>query len=269
MAAADSAGARTYEALLHRAKADPAVLAFWLGGSRGMGRPTENSDYDCSLVVADEAIDAFRAELGIEGAAKMGWRPGVDLMLMTPGELERFAAWGSDQMGHRYAFAHLRALVDKTGRVQPLIDAKARVPPEAIADFIEASLDYLINQLYRALKCLRGGDPAASRLEAAEAVKPYLDAVFALHGGRLRPYYKYLSWELETYPLDQLAVGPRELLDRLAAVLGDHAALALRELVAATLPACRVAGHTAAIEGWGEALDWMLSWSPTTGAIGT
>ncbi len=32
--------ARAYERLLERARTDPAILAFWLGGSRGMGRPT-------------------------------------------------------------------------------------------------------------------------------------------------------------------------------------------------------------------------------------
>jgi hypothetical protein len=252
--------AEVYAALLARAEQDPNVLAFWLGGSRGMGRPTEHSDYDCALIVADQAIDALRTEFGIEGVAQMDWRPGVDLLLMTMGQLEHAAAWGSDQMGHRYAFAHLRAMIDKTGEAQPLIDAKARVPHEAVAGFIEGSLDYLINQLYRALKCLRDGDAPASRLEAAEAVKPYLDAVFALHGGRLRPYYKYLAWELETYPLDQLAFAPQELLDRLAAVLGEQAGLALRDLVAATLPAFRSAGFTASVAGWGEAMDWMLAW---------
>jgi hypothetical protein len=158
--------------------------------------------------------------------------------------------------------SQLKALGDKSCRAQPLIDSKARVPQEAVAGFVEDSLDYLINQLYRGLKCLRDGDPQASRLEAAEAVKPFLDAVFALHGGRLRPYYKYLAWELETYPLDQLALGPREILGRLSDVLGEQAALALRDLVAATLPAFRAADFMASIGGWGEAMDWMLAWRP-------
>ena len=36
-------------------------------------------------------------------------------------------------------------------------------------------------------------------------MNPFFDAVFALHDGRLRPYYKYLRWELETWPLDAIA----------------------------------------------------------------
>jgi hypothetical protein len=259
---ADPEGAPTFEALLRRAEHEPAILAFWLGGSRGMGRPTEFSDYDVGIIVAEAAYEAFCRELGLQDPFQANWRPGVDLAVRTFPMFEAFAAWGTDESPYRYAFAHLRALVDKTSRAQPLIDSKACVPNEAVAAFVEASLDYLINQLYRALKSLRDGDAAASRLEAAEAVKPFLDAVFALHGGRLRPYYKYLAWELETWPLAQLPFGPQELLDRLAAVLGERAALALRELAAATLPAFRAAGYTGAIEGWGEAMDWMLAWRP-------
>ncbi len=261
--------AEHYAALLARAADDPDILAFWLGGSRGMGRPTEFSDYDVGVIVTEAAYGPFCMDLGLQGPFQANWRPGVDLMVRTFPMFETFAAWGSAEAPYRYAFAHLTALVDKTGRAQPMIASKACVPAEAVTGFIEDSLDYLINQLYRALKCLRDGDPGASRLEAAEAVKPFLDAAFALHGERLRPYYKYLAWELETYPLDRLPLGGQALLDLLAAVLGEQAGVALRDLVAASLPAFRAAGRTASIDGWGETMDWMLAWSPTTGAIGT
>jgi hypothetical protein len=257
--------AQHYAALLSRAQADPDILAIWLGGSRGMGRPTEFSDYDVGVIVAEAAYDPFCRELGLQGPFQANWRPGVDLMVRTLPMFAAFAVWGSAEAPYRYAFAHLHALVDKTGRVQPLIDAKARVPDDAVAGFIQDSLDYLINQSYRALKCLRDGDTAASRLEAAEAVKPLLDAVFALHGGRLRPYYKYLAWELETFPLQRLPLDGPALLDRLAAILGENAALALRELTATTLPAFREAGYSSAIEGWGETMDWILTWRPPGG----
>ena len=46
MARADAEGARQiYEDLAEaRGRTTPAILAFWLAGSRGMGRPTEHSD---------------------------------------------------------------------------------------------------------------------------------------------------------------------------------------------------------------------------------
>jgi len=261
--------AETYAALLARAEADPNIVAFWLGGSRGMGRPTEFSDYDVGIIVADDAYVPFCRELGLEGPFQADWRPGVDLAVRTLPMLEAFATWGRDETVYRYTFAHLRALVDKTGRAQALIDAKACVPADAVAGFIHASLDHALNQAYRALKCLRDGDAAASRLEAVEGINPFLDAVFALHGGRLRPYFKYLRWELEAFPLDRLPFAGGELMDRLLAVLAPSGAMALSELLAAAHKAFRAGGHGDAFDGWGETLAWILAWRPGGDAAGT
>jgi hypothetical protein len=250
--------ARIYEDLLKRAQTDPAILAFWLGGSRGVGRSTEWSDYDVGIIVAEGAYAGFCRELGLEGPFQADWRPGVDLVVRTFPMFEAFAAWDTDERGYRYMFAHLEALVDKTGRAQPLIDEKARVPAATFAPFVRASLDHALNQTYRALKCRRDGDLVASRLEAAEAVAPFLDAAFAIHDRRLRPYYKYLAWELETWPLAKLPLGGAALLGRLQAVLDAPAAGALARLIADTMEAFRREGHGAAYDGWGEAMGWML-----------
>lgn len=259
----------TYFALLRRAERDPSILAFWLGGSRGMGRPTVFSDYDIGIIVAEGAYEPFCRELGFEGPFQADWRPGVDLVVRTLPMLEAFATWGTDEAVYRYSFAHLEAQVDKTGRVQSMIGAKACVPADAAVEFIDASLDHALNQAYRALKCLRDGDPAASRLEAVEAINPFLDAAFALHGGRLRPYFKYLRWELETFPLDRLPFGGGALMDRLAAMMDPGGAVALSELLAAAQAPFRAGGHGRALDGWGEKLDWILTWRPPDDAAGT
>jgi len=175
---------------------------------------------------------------------------------------EAFAAWDSDERGYRYGFAHLKALVDKTGRAQPLIDAKGCVPESEIGPFIHASLDHALNQAYRGLKCLRDGDPLASRLEAVEGVNPFLDAAFALHGGRLRPYFKYLRWELQTYPLAQLPLDDEALTEWLEAITAPEGAIALSSLLADAESAFRAAGHGAAFDGWEETLAFILSWRP-------
>jgi hypothetical protein len=262
MARAAAEGAQTYEALLKRAREDPAILAFWLGGSRGMGRATRHSDYDVWLAPTDAAVEELRAEFGLGGLAQTGWRPGVDLIVTTIGELERLHVSESNSNGRSYMFAHLKAMVDKTGEAQRLIDAKARVPTAEVPRVIHDALDHALNQAYRALKCLRDGDTAASRLEAAEGVNPFFDAAFALHGGRLRPYYKHLRWELETWPLTQLPTGDAALMDRALAVLGAGGGPALSALLAEAQAAFRAAGHGAAYDGWGEVLDWILTGRP-------
>src|SRR5690348_13694341 len=185
----------TFDELHALAQSDPNVLAFWLDGSRGKGRATAHSDFDCTMIVRDGCESEYRTRLA-------GKRGVIDCRVMTLSEFRRHAEWGGPTQYDRYNFARLKVLIDKTGEAQSLIDEKGRVPADCVRGFIDASLDHAINQIYRARKCLRDGDATAARLEAAEAVGPLLDAIFAINGGRLRPYYKYLAWELETHPLE-------------------------------------------------------------------
>ena len=181
--------------------------------------------------------------------------PGIDIQAMSLAAFEDYAAWGSDEAWDRYSFAHVAPLVDRSGRMQALIDAKACVPAEHRAGFIAATLDHAINQTYRALKCRREGDELASRLEAAAGITPLLDMVFALHAGRLRPYAKYLRWELERWPLELSPMTSDALLADLEAVLARDGGGALRRLLLAFVPPLREAGHGPTIDAWGDVLD--------------
>ena len=62
-------------------------------------------------------------------------------------------------------------------------------------------LDGWVNFAYRALKNDRDGRALEARLDAAESVPWLLDVVFAI-AGRVRPYNKYLPWELRTHPVE-------------------------------------------------------------------
>ncbi|WP_148613148.1 hypothetical protein [Nocardioides rubriscoriae] len=61
-------------------------------------------------------------------------------------------------------------------------------------------LDGFVNFAYRALNSDRDGRPLERRLDSAEAVAWLLDTVFVMEG-RVRPYNKYLAWELHEHPL--------------------------------------------------------------------
>ena len=61
-------------------------------------------------------------------------------------------------------------------------------------------LDGYVNFAYRALKNQRDGRMLEARLDAGESVSWLLHVMFTL-AGRLRPYNKYLPWELRTHPL--------------------------------------------------------------------
>ena len=237
-----------YFDLLDLAEASSDVLAFWLTGSRGKGRQTAASDYDCVLIVKDEVFEAWRDRHAGHG------RGLTDCSVMTLDRLRAHAAWGAPDAWDRYSYAHVRVLADRTGGLcQRIIDEKARVPPDEVTGFIDRSLDHYLNQTYRALKCLRDGLPSAARLEAAEGIAPLLDALFALDGGRLRPFYKYLAWELAEHPL---AAGQALALE--APALLDPDAAILSRLLRDAEPLFRTSGHGAVFDGWGGDLAWML-----------
>ena len=49
-----------FNQIVKDAHQDPNILAFWLDGSRGKGVITPYSDYDCTMLVKDEAFDDYR-----------------------------------------------------------------------------------------------------------------------------------------------------------------------------------------------------------------
>ena len=169
--------------------------------------------------------------------------------------LRAHAAWGGADSWDRYSYAHIKVKTDRTGGLcQKILEEKARVPPDVVGDFINRSLDHYLNQTYRALKCVRDGLSLAARLEAAEAVTPLLDALFALDGGRLRPFPKYLEWELAEYPL---ARGPVDLVSRLARLLEFPDTGVLRRLLADVDLLFRSSGYAPVFDAWGSDLNWM------------
>ncbi|MFC5826627.1 hypothetical protein [Nonomuraea insulae] len=93
-----------------------------------------------------------------------------------------------------------------------LIVAKATLTPSEAEAVASEALGAFLNSAYRCLKNDRDGNLAGALLDGAEAVPYFLTYVFASHG-RLRPYNKYLGWELRRHPLE--AWTEEELLPRL------------------------------------------------------
>ena len=176
---------------------DPNIVGLYVGGSRGKGAATIHSDYDCDIVVHDHVVPEYRARFGGDDA-------GFNLGVFGASEFRAYAAIGSSREWDRYNFAHLRAHVDKLdGEIQRLIEDKATMPAEIAATRLPLTLDAYINFTYRSLKNARDGRALAAQLDAAESANHLLNLVFLLHI-RLRPYNKYLEWELTHWPLDDL-----------------------------------------------------------------
>lgn len=206
--------------------ADPAVLGIVLTGSYARGTETARSDVDLCVVT--------------EGGRPRRRTATVDEFSCTPAEL----ADTSDTY-QRYAFRGARVLLDRLdGRVGELVARQATPTPAEARDWARDGLDGYVNFLYRAAKSRRGGDPIAAALDTQESAAWLLTTVFALHG-RLRPYNKYLLWELSTHPLDP----PWD-----AATLPGRALHAPQSLFADVERLARAHGHGDVLDGWDDDL---------------
>jgi predicted nucleotidyltransferase len=171
--------------VLARAAADPEVRGVILTGSRARGTETARSDYDVTIVAAKQA---------------QPWRHNrsntLDEVVCTVAAL-------ADTSVHsqRYSYRGAKVLLDRlNGGIAELVDRQATFSAEEATLHARVNLDAYINQLYRAVKSRRDGFADAARLDEMESLPWLLETVFALHG-RLRPYNKYLRWELESFPL--------------------------------------------------------------------
>jgi len=111
---------------------------------------------------------------------------------------------------------------------------------------VREALDGYINQTYRSLRY-------GTRLDAVEAIPYALRTIFAL-ADRVRPYNKYLEWELRHHPLeDWNADDLLPLLDRVLTGEPD----AQRELFRRIEDPARREGFGDVIDGWEPDVEWL------------
>jgi predicted nucleotidyltransferase len=233
---------------------DPEILGLVLSGSAARkDMATELSDVDVFVVYADKG----------ERTAKK--TEAVDEIPVTLAELEEVPEFGTADWFGRWALAHVQVLRDRTyGRIQEACRRNATVDLDEQRRILldHDRLDGYLNYAYRALKSDRDGRAPEARLDAAESVPWLLDTVFTLHG-RVRPYMKYLPWELREHPLPGWPAA--ETLELLGRTLdGDPASV--RELCAllvrdAAAYDARLAEAVAVpvIAGWGPELVLLRS----------
>ncbi|WP_328991910.1 nucleotidyltransferase domain-containing protein [Kribbella sp. NBC_01245] len=243
-------GSGEFAALVGRVEGDAGVVGVVLSGSRAReGTATEYSDYDVLLVVGDEVGER------LDGEARRDAR--LDVSTMALGEFRTHALAGSGAEWNRYAFRGAKVLKDTAdGLIAGLVAEKGRLAEAEAGQLAPGVLDAFLNSVYRCLKNDRDGNEVGARMDGAEAIPHYLTYVFALHG-RVRPYNKYLAWELERYPLSRPERGRDELLSRLVRVYFDDVAQVVRELFRELEPHARAAGHGGVLDAWGNDLVFM------------
>lgn len=249
-------GETAFRSLLREAETDEHVVGCFLSGSRGKGYHHAQSDYDLSIVVADDVADQYGRELEGRGL------PQVDVCVRSLTEFRDHAAWLSNTHWDRYDFTHVRALVDKTGEIQRLIDEKGSVPADKRVAFVNAQLDGYLNGFFRSVKCIAKGEAVGTRLEASVSLPNLLNALFALHD-RATPFPDYLMRELARRPLEQWPWAADVLAERLLTILASGGLRVQQELARTVEQVFRRAGHNQVFDDWTGRDRWAMDFEPT------
>jgi hypothetical protein len=231
-----------YEQWLEFARREERILGVVVTGSRGRGALVHDaSDWDLRVVVRD-GHEAFADTLDTPHGSE------VEVSAAT---LSHFRS--ATPEWDRYSYAHAAIPVDKLdGRIARLAAEKGRLADDEAKQVARDALAAYTNALYRSLRDAERGLELAARLDAADAASGLLTAIFALER-RVRPFNKYLRWELETHPLGW---DVPELLDLLADALNGTAA-AQRALFNSVEPYIRIHGFGAIVDGWHPQVDFL------------
>jgi hypothetical protein len=200
----------------HEAEHGSDFLGLVLSGSAGRGLATDRSDLDVFVVLAGTGGHGPRTSRSAT----------LDETVVAIADLERVPPFGTEGWWFRWSFAWAPTLLDRTGgRLASALHRQATVTAdEAQSILVEHDrLDGWLNFAYRTLKNDRDGRKLERRLDATESMPWLLDVIFTLEG-RVRPYNKYLPWELHQHPLSRWRAD--ELLTLLTGTLdGDPEAI--------------------------------------------
>jgi len=228
----------TFDELIEIARSRETVLGLYVFGSRGRNfMVDERSDWDVCVVLRDAgARAAFEAEFPFVYGSR------VEIVTATLDELREETSEHS-----RYVSAHANVLLDKTGGdLTRVVAEQESLPPGSRDGLVREVLDGYINQTKRSLRY-------GTRLDAVEAIPYALRTIFALED-RVRPYNKYLEWELRHHSLgDWTAETLLPLLDRV--LTGEPEAQ--RELFKLIEPLARGEGFGDVVDSWEPDVAWL------------
>ncbi len=230
--------------LVHWCEADPAVVGLVLTGSQARaGMAGEHSDIDVYVVTAGPTTQ-WRTTRSAE----------IDMPVCTIDQLRHVPGPDEDGWWDRYSFTHSQVLMDRAGgEVARLVEAWGALSGPESKALLETHLDGYVNSVYRSLKNHRDDRAFEARMDAVESLPWALTVIFALHR-RVRPYNKYLRWELEHFPLEGPEWDTGPLVELLNRIVTDAHPEAQRGLFAKVERASREVGLGGIIDGWGDEL---------------
>jgi hypothetical protein len=236
-----------FDELIDRTRADADVLGVVLSGSHARGMAGPHSDHDVYVVVEPSAVSRWPTT-----KTRL-----LDTIVFPLDTFRGYALPGGPDQWNRYSFAHAPVLLDRLdGEIALLVAAKGSLSPGEADRLAREVLDAYVNSAYRAAKNRRDGRDAAAHLDGAESVSHFLTTLFATYG-RVRPYNKYLEWELTRHPLD----GSRwdGLVPQLRAAL-EGSVEAQHWLTSALQGRARECGLGDVLDSWGDEVFVIGGW---------
>ncbi len=222
---------------------DERIAGLVLSGSAARGVATAHSDVDVYVVVHQPVA---------------GWSTtrsrDIDTIYTT---LEELSAPPSDpaEWGLRWSFAWARVLLDKGGVAQA-VHAQATLTDAEVSACLDHYLDGYINFVYRSLKSARDGQTWEQRMDAVESVPWLLWCVFAFDN-RVRPYNKYLRWELREHPFMNEPWSHVPLTKLLERILADGDPAAQRQLYQLVEQEAIRRDKRGIIDAWGDDIELL------------
>jgi len=222
---------------------DDRIVGLVLSGSTARGMATALSDVDVHVVLREPVV---------------GWSTTrsheIDTIYTT---LDELATPPSDpgDWWFRWSFAWARILLDKGGVAQA-VQAQATLTDSEVSAALDHYLDGYINFVYRSLKSARDGRAWEQRMDAVESVPWLLWCVFAFEN-RVRPYNKYLRWELQEHPFIGAPWNHVPLTDLLDRILDNGDPAAQRELYQLVEAEAIRRDKRAIIDAWGDDIELL------------
>jgi hypothetical protein len=171
---------------------------------------------------------------------------------MTPETFQTYALPGTRDAWNRPAFLFAKVEIDRLdGEIERLVERKRRLTVDEAKRIAAEALDDYINSLFRSLRNLEAGREVEGRLDAAETIPPLLTTAFAFDG-RVRPFNKWLRYDLDREPL---AIDG--LLERIDRVRRDADPGEQRSLFRDMEGLARASGHGATVDGWEPNVTWL------------
>lgn len=246
---------RSYRLLIEELKNNAMVFGAILTGSRARGLSYQTSDTDLYIIVSDKmdavGINHFKHSLWSRYAESIS----IDLSLNSVQRLANFRTYahaGTENAWDRYALVHaVLEFENLGGELADILESKQLLTDAEKSTEVAGSFPAYLNYAYRSVHSLHHQNKLAAVLDAAHSVHYLVTMIFSLHN-RVRPFNKFLEWELTNYPIP--GIDFNEFLRQLKHISGEACLADQRDCFCLITEMAREQGFGQCIDDWGEKL---------------